>query len=318
MKKSLVITGALLTSLVATSGFAPGKASANAIDSTKVAYASVEEKTTRSVSRSTDSSIRTHKVVKGETLSGIARKYKVTLSNLRSWNPKITNPNRIYIGQIINVSKNHSNVSSPITTTQSNTYKVKSGDTLSKIAKRYGTSVSAIQKLNPSIKNINKIRVGQVIKVNGTASATSSDVKPTTSKPASNPTSNAQVSNSTKSSQLISAAKKYLGKPYKYGANGTSAFDCSSFTQRAFKDIGISIPRSSVAQSNIGKKVSTSAMAVGDLAFFDTDFDGKINHVGIYIGNNEMIHCGSSRGVEITKISSSYWKQRIVKAVRVL
>lgn len=315
MKKSLVITGTILTSLVATSGFTPGTASANTIDSTKVAYASTEEIKTRSISRSTDNSVKTHKVAKGETLSGIARKYKVTLSNLRSWNPKITNPNRIYIGQIINVSKISSGAStSAVKPANTSTYKVKSGDTLSKIAKKHGTTVSAIQKLNPSIKNINKIRVGQVIKIKGTAAATSTQAKPSTAKPATT----TQASNTDKASRLISAAKKYIGKPYKYGANGTSAFDCSSFTQRAFKDIGISIPRSSVAQSNTGKKVSTSALAKGDLAFFDTDFDGKINHVGIYIGNNEMIHCSSSNGVQVSKISSSYWKQRLVKAVRVL
>lgn len=314
MKKSLVITGTILSSLVATSGINVGTASANATDSSEVSYVSPTEQTiTRSDFRTT-TSVKTHKVVKGDTLSSIARKYNVTLSNLISWNPQISNPNRISIGQVINLSKvSSTTTNSPSVTSPSNgSYTVKKGDTLSKIAKNYKTTVSSIMKLNPSIKDANKIRVGQVIKISGTVSNSST----TTTTP---PTvSNTQTSNTSQVSKLITAAKKYIGKPYSYGANGPSAFDCSSFVQQSFKDIGVTIPRSSIAQSTSGKVVPISSVKQGDLVFFDTDFDGTINHVGIYIGNNQMIHCGTSRGVEISTTSSSYWKPRLVKAVRIL
>jgi cell wall-associated NlpC family hydrolase len=118
--------------------------------------------------------------------------------------------------------------------------------------------------------------------------------------------------------KLIDMGKDFLGTPYRFGApsGDTSAFDCSSFTQYVFKKLGVSLPRTAVTQAEMGEKVSKSYLSVGDLLFFNTNGSG-ISHVGIYAGDNKMLHSGSD-GVEISDITTAYWKHRYVTARRVL
>jgi cell wall-associated NlpC family hydrolase len=85
----------------------------------------------------------------------------------------------------------------------------------------------------------------------------------------------------------FSAAQSKLGTPYVYGATGPSAFDCSGLTSWAYAQAGVSIPRTSEAQSGIGTRIySQSDLQVGDLVFFFND----LHHVGLYAGNGQVIH----------------------------
>lgn len=120
--------------------------------------------------------------------------------------------------------------------------------------------------------------------------------------------------------QVINTGDNYLGKPYNYGApvGDTSSFDCSSFTVTVFKKHGVNLPRTSRSQAKVGKWVSKSNLKKGDLLFYDTDFNGTINHVTIYAGNGKMLGAQSSTGVAFTNAFSSYWGKRYVKAKRVL
>ncbi|MCF6410077.1 C40 family peptidase [Pseudalkalibacillus salsuginis] len=121
--------------------------------------------------------------------------------------------------------------------------------------------------------------------------------------------------------QIIDTGDNYLGANYRYGSpvGTTSSFDCSSFTVTVFKKHGITLPRSSSAQANVGTTVSKSNLQVGDLLFYDTDFDGVINHVSIYAGNGKMLGAQSSTGVAFADaFSPYYWGSRFVKAQRVL
>ena len=98
---------------------------------------------------------------------------------------------------------------------------------------------------------------------------------------------------STKANEVIAYAKTLLGKPYVWGAQGPNSFDCSGFTYYVFKNkAGIVLPRTSSAQSKYGTYVSKSNLKAGDLVFFDTNGanDGNVSHVGMYIGNGQMIH----------------------------
>lgn len=118
---------------------------------------------------------------------------------------------------------------------------------------------------------------------------------------------------------LISTGKQYLGTPYKFGAPAgvTYAFDCSSFTQFLFKGLAVSLPRTSVAQAAVGKKVAKGSLSMGDLVFFNTN--GKsISHVAIYAGNNKIIHSSTSKGVTVTSLNTGYWAKKYVTARRVL
>ncbi|NEA62305.1 C40 family peptidase [Streptomyces sp. SID12488] len=84
----------------------------------------------------------------------------------------------------------------------------------------------------------------------------------------------------------VSYAYQKLGSPYVWGATGPDAFDCSGLIQAAYRSAGISVPRTTYAQINAGRRVSQSELLPGDLVFF---YSG-ISHVGIYVGRGQMIH----------------------------
>ncbi|WP_447037912.1 NlpC/P60 family protein [Streptomyces sp. DSM 118878] len=89
-----------------------------------------------------------------------------------------------------------------------------------------------------------------------------------------------------RAASAVSYAYKAIGSPYVWGATGPSAFDCSGLTQAAYRAAGVSLPRTTYAQIAAGKRVPRSELRPGDLVFF---YSG-ISHVGIYVGNGQMIH----------------------------
>ena len=277
-------------------------------------------------SSGSNTNLSTYIVSSGDTFSGIAKKFNLSTSTLKSLNPEIININYLRIGQVIKVSvssssttpgsqpstNNSTTTGSQPSTNNSTKYTVKSGDTFSGIALKFSMSLSTLKSLNPEIVNINKLRIGQVLNVSGNSSNTSSS---TTTGNTSAPTTSWEA----KADAIISSGSKYIGKPYLYGASvtQTNAFDCSSFTMRVFQENGITLPRTSVAQSKIGQSVSLSNLRKGDLVFFDTDFDGVINHVAIAMSNTTLLHSQSSVGVSISSLNT-YWQPRVVKITRVL
>lgn len=127
---------------------------------------------------------------------------------------------------------------------------------------------------------------------------------------------------STKANEVIAYAKTLLGKPYVWGAQGPNSFDCSGFTYYVFKNkAGITLPRNSAVQSKYGTYVSRSNIKAGDLLFFDTNGsnNGAVSHVGLYIGNGQMIHASySQRKIVTVSINNSYYQNAFVNARRVL
>ncbi|MEV6049595.1 NlpC/P60 family protein [Streptomyces sp. NPDC052107] len=90
-----------------------------------------------------------------------------------------------------------------------------------------------------------------------------------------------------RASAAFSAAQSRIGSPYVYGASGPSSFDCSGLTSWAYAQAGVSIPRTSEAQANIGSRIyDQSQLKVGDLVFFY----GDLHHVGLYAGNGQVLH----------------------------
>ncbi|PZE21035.1 C40 family peptidase [Paenibacillus xerothermodurans] len=120
---------------------------------------------------------------------------------------------------------------------------------------------------------------------------------------------------------IANTGKQYLGVPYKFGAKSgnTSSFDCSSFVQHVYEENGIELPRSSREQSKEGVSVSKDQLQPGDLVFSDTNKDGKINHVSIYIGDGKLLHTYRvGIGVTISDFEGSSWDKTFVSAKRVL
>ncbi|GAA4814354.1 C40 family peptidase [Streptomyces ziwulingensis] len=100
-------------------------------------------------------------------------------------------------------------------------------------------------------------------------------------------TTSVDASGSGRSGAAFSAAQSKIGSPYVYGATGPSSYDCSGLTSWAYAQAGVSIPRTSEAQSQIGTRItSVNDLQVGDLVFFFND----LHHVGLYAGNGQVLH----------------------------
>ena len=130
-----------------------------------------------STTTNTEASAASYTVKSGDTLSGIASRYNTTVNQIVSLN-QLSNPNLIYVGQVLKLKNSQttnssSSSSSSTAATTVGTYTVKAGDTLSAIASRYSTSSSTLASLN-SLSNPNLIYVGQVLKVSSNASTSSS------------------------------------------------------------------------------------------------------------------------------------------------
>lgn len=109
---------------------------------------------------------------------------------------------------------------------------------------------------------------------------------------------------------LVESAHDYLGVPYKWGGTSESGFDCSGLTRAVYRLNGISLPRTSFDQYDDGTSISKSKLQKGDLVFFITNKGKRINHVGIYIGNNEFIHAPSKgKVVSKARLDSNYWSK---------
>ena len=157
-----------------------------------------------SSSSSSSSNYTTYKVVSGDTLGKIAQRFGTTYQEIARING-ISNPDKIQVGQILKIPGTSTNDSSSNISTSSNTtYKVVSGDTLGKIAQRFGTTYQEIARIN-GISNPDKIQVGQVLKIPISNIPSSSIHNPSPApKPSSKPSSQ---SSNTNSNQIIVNAK---------------------------------------------------------------------------------------------------------------
>nr|WP_123043622.1 C40 family peptidase [Cohnella candidum]AYQ75541.1 NlpC/P60 family protein [Cohnella candidum] len=129
------------------------------------------------------------------------------------------------------------------------------------------------------------------------------------------------VSTNSIADKVIATGEQFMGVRYQFGAPGgrTDVFDCSSFTQYVFKQNGIYLPRSSRQQAAAGVAVSKDQLQPGDLIFSDTNRDGIINHVSIYIGGGQLLHTYRvGIGVTISNFAGSTWDRTFVTARRVI
>lgn len=135
------------------------------------------------------------------------------------------------------------------------------------------------------------------------AEKVSDNSTPTRSKSSSRSDTRASIPTSTGSGRGATAlafAKAQLGKPYQFASAGPNSYDCSGLTYASWRAAGVTLPRTSQAQYGVGRAVSKSELALGDLVFF---YSG-LSHVALYAGNGMVIHAphpGSS--VEYIKMS---------------
>ncbi|MFJ6923696.1 MAG: LysM peptidoglycan-binding domain-containing protein [Limosilactobacillus mucosae] len=170
-----------------------------------------------STTTNTEASAASYTVKSGDTLSGIASQYNTTVNQIVSLN-QLSNPNLIYVGQVLklkNSQTTNSSSSSSTAATTAGTYTVKAGDTLSAIASRYSTSSSTLASLN-SLSNPNLIYVGQVLKVSSNASTSSSTSS------SANSTVTTAASYTVKAGDTLSAIAAKYGTTYQALASANS------------------------------------------------------------------------------------------------
>lgn len=112
---------------------------------------------------------------------------------------------------------------------------------------------------------------------------------------------------------LVQYAKQFVGNPYVWGGTSlTNGADCSGFTLSIFKKYGITLPHHAASQAQLGTKISLSEAQPGDLVFYAKN--GSINHVGIYIGNGQIVHASSPKtGIKISNVN--YRTPAVIKRI---
>lgn len=112
---------------------------------------------------------------------------------------------------------------------------------------------------------------------------------------------------------------EYLNTPYRWGGTSKNGIDCSAFVQTVmYQALGVSIPRTSYTQSEVGEDVAREDLKFGDLVFFDTRGRGRVSHVGIYMSDGYFVHSGSKTGVAVASLDSDFYSRTFLKAKRVI
>ncbi|WP_456277488.1 LysM peptidoglycan-binding domain-containing protein [Bacillus sp. AK128] len=235
-----------------------------------------------------------YKVQSGDSLSVIAKRYNITVNQIKQINGLTTD--QIYVGQTIKLTGDAA--------TAATKYTVKSGDSLSLIAKNFGITTTQLKQANNL--SADTIYIGQSLTIPKTGT--------TTSQPAPEQKSMQQVKLA-----IVEDSQNYLGIPYVWGGSTTSGFDCSGFLYYMFNKHGVDMPRvTSGDYFKMGSPVSKANLEPGDLVFFGVNVPGVVSHVGFYIGDNQYISATSSKGIAIYSIDHSYWSQYYMGAKRVI
>jgi cell wall-associated NlpC family hydrolase len=116
--------------------------------------------------------------------------------------------------------------------------------------------------------------------------------------------------------RLAAMADAWVGTPYRRGGLDSRGIDCSGLTRTVLAEFGVGLPRTTAAQRQIGRPVSREEMAPGDLLFFRLG-SGRVNHVGVAIGEDRFLHASSTRGVVVDRLNDTYFGRRLVEARRV-
>ena len=122
-----------------------------------------------------------------------------------------------------------------------------------------------------------------------------------------------------KGQQVVEIAKRYLGVPYVYGGSTPAGFDCSGLVQYVYREMGVNINRVAADQTAHGIPVTRAELKPGDIVFFhNTNKYTRINHVGIYGGDGNLIHAAQTGDVvKITTLDSGYYQSTLVTARRI-
>jgi cell wall-associated NlpC family hydrolase len=289
-------------------------------------------------------------VKNGDSLAKISKKFGVTIKALKEANDLQSDAlktRQLLVIPESSTTKTKTTQAKRSAPTATATYVVTAGDTLYRISRKSGVSISDLKMMN-DIRN-GRLRIGQrlalaIAESPGAPPAEMTDRDERASQGAlpeeeleedEAGTAGAGEWEKTDRDHQESAdflgkwespnerqlfarvAIGFLGAPYRLGGSSVRGLDCSAFVRKIYSFFDINLPRTAREQAHIGKRIDRDDLEVGDLVFFKTrrrDF----GHVGIYIGNNEFVHAssGRARAVRVDTLDKPYYSKRFVKAVR--
>jgi len=157
-------------------------------------------------------------------------------------------------------------------------------------------------KNNSITKSLKKIEDKVILKSNSTKKNNNIDM-------------NFNIQNDEVGNLIVEYSKNWLGVPYKYGGINEDGIDCSAFVMKVYGSFGYSLPRTAEQQFDFTTKISRELLEEGDLVFFKRR--DKIFHVGIYIGQNQLIHASTSKGVIIQSLDDKWVKSNLYSFGRI-
>lgn len=313
-----------------------------------------DEKKKKNTSKNNEST-EIHTAVAGESLYVIAKKYGISLEKIKEINPNL-NPDAIQIGDKINIipskktitekkNKGSNKVEKPVTTIATpapvvskpevsvqvsttpmvcedelgNTiHTVQKGETLYRIAKLYNVKLNVLKELNEEV--VENLPEGYLLIVKLGNLELAKHVNIVVERPNVAPIS---LENMSKVDFLIAKASEHLGTRYRGGGTTSAGFDCSGLMFATFKNIDMTLPRSSGSMAvGAGVRIERDQAQKGDLIFFTTNGRGSINHVGLIteiIGDEiKFIHSSVQSGVVISSTKEPYYAKRFIQINRVL
>lgn len=284
---------------------------------------------------------KTHVVRKSESLNSIARKYHVSVDELKSVN-NLSGTHVEKGARVIIPSHREAQVKNQKLAERHKNYKVTRGDSLARISKKTGVKAADIRRFN-GIKG-NRIKPGQVLALTDVTTAVETPrstvavnhlqlvnrdllneqeftdtLAELTDISSDRPVDLAKnlEENSSRVSNIKKTAYSFLGARYRFGGSSRNSLDCSSFTQQVFREQNVILPRTAREQFHVGDEVMRGDLQKGDLVFFQT-YANFPSHVGIYLGNRKMIHASSrDRHVVISSMDTPYYISRYLGARRV-
>jgi cell wall-associated NlpC family hydrolase len=135
--------------------------------------------------------------------------------------------------------------------------------------------------------------------------------------PASGKIDRAAPVRSSRGERLVRTALSFRGTPYRFGARGQGAFDCSGFTSYLFARAGSPLPRTAAAQYKKGVRIPKDQLRPGDLVFFKNTYKRGISHVGVYVGEGRFVHASSGKGsVRVDALNKPYYRNHWAGARR--
>jgi cell wall-associated NlpC family hydrolase len=282
-----------------------------------------------------------HEVLTKETLYSLSKEFGISMEAICEMNPelkttnlkkgiKIKLPIKDNAFEIISETKEITNENVDVNKNDNSitnldiVHKVLPKETLYRISKQYNVTITDLEKLNPGIENGLPVDYILVIK-KGTHSAPE-ELKPdivAIPNDEAVDVKNIPAGNIAKAEFLIGKASEHLGTHYQPGGTSSAGFDCSGLMFATFKNVNMTLPRSSTEMAHCGVRIDKAHAQKGDLIFFATFGGRRVSHVGMITevkedGEIKFIHSSTSTGVIVSSTREPYYTRTFVQINRVI